>query len=118
MRRDQVSPGHAALCPTMPPAPTTDPSPVISGYPFLQYSQSRVSREFAPTGSPGFGSLGCGLVICLRSFRFHLTMDTLPSAMAHTQTGQQDFHLQESDTAGRTSTRMSLGNQTLNVFSK
>jgi hypothetical protein len=29
-------------------------------------------------------------------------MDTLPSAMPRTQTGQQDFHLQESNTAGHT----------------
>jgi Zn-dependent peptidase ImmA (M78 family) len=35
-------------------------------------------------------------------------MDTLPSAMPRTQTGQQDFHLQESNTAGHTKATMGL----------
>jgi hypothetical protein len=60
-------------------------------------------QGFAPTGSPGFFNLGCGLVVCLRSFGFRLAVDTLPfSAIARTQSGEQVFHLQESNTAGRT----------------
>jgi hypothetical protein len=62
-------------------------------------------QGFAPTGSPGFGSLGCGLVVCLRSFGFRLATDTLPfSAIARTQLGEQVFHLLENNTAGHTRT--------------
>ncbi len=39
-------------------------------------------QGFAPTGSPGFSSLGCGLVVCLRSFGFRLATDTLPSRLS------------------------------------
>jgi hypothetical protein len=59
----------------------------------------------APTGSPGFDSLGCGLVVCLRSFRFRLATDTLPfSATVRIQLDRQVFHLRENSTAGHTST--------------
>ncbi len=60
-------------------------------------------QGFAPTGTPGFNSLGCGLVVCLGSFRFRLATNTLPfSAMVRIQADQQDFHLQENNTAGHT----------------
>ena len=106
MRRDQVSPGHGALYPTMPPAHTTDPLwwfpdtlPLISAESGLQ--------RFAPTGSPGFSSLGCGLVVCLRPFGFRLATDTLPFlATARTRMGGQVFHLLENNTAGHTSSRI------------
>ena len=90
----------------MPPAHTTDPLPVFSGYPFLPLAQSRDSERFAPTGSPGLVGLGCGLVVCLRSFGFRLATDTLPfSAIARTQMGEQVSHLLENNTAGRTLTK-------------
>jgi hypothetical protein len=64
-------------------------------------------QGFAPTGSPGFNSLGCGLVVCLRSFRFRLATDTLPfSATVRIQLDRQVFHLRENNTAGHTSTRI------------
>ena len=62
-------------------------------------------QGFAPTGSPGFGSLGCSLVVCLRSFRFRLATDTLPFlATARIQLGRQVFHLLENSTAGHANT--------------
>ena len=62
-------------------------------------------QGFAPTGSPGFDSLGCGLVVCLGSFRFRLTTDTLPfSATVRIQMDEQVFHLRENSTAGHTCT--------------
>ena len=76
---------------------------MVSGYPFLPSSAESGLQGFAPTGSPGFGSLGCGLVVCLRSFGFRLATDTLPFlAIARIQSGEQVFHLQESNTAGHT----------------
>jgi len=87
----------------MPPAHTTDPLLVCPGHPFLRLKQSRGSRRFAPTGSPGLIGLGCGLVVCLGSFGFRLATDTLPFlAIARTQMGEQVSHLLESSTAGHT----------------
>jgi hypothetical protein len=86
----------------MPPAHTTDP-PCLLWVPLPPISAESGPQGFAPTGSPGFFNLGCGLVVCLRSFGFRLAADTLPfSAIAHTQTGEQVFHLQENNTAGHT----------------
>jgi len=63
-------------------------------------------QEFAPTGSPGLIGLGCGLVVCLRSFGFRLATDTLPfSAIARTQLGEQVSHLLENNTAGHTESK-------------
>jgi hypothetical protein len=79
----------------IPPGLLWVPLPPISAESGLQ--------GFAPTGSPGLIGLGCGLVVCLRSFGFRLAADTLPfSAIARTQLGEQVFHLQENNTAGHT----------------
>ncbi len=79
----------------IPPGGLWAPLPPISAESGLQ--------GFAPTGSPGFGSLGCSLVVCLRSFGFRLATDTLPFlAIARTQMDEQVFHLQENNTAGHT----------------
>src|SRR5438034_10186534 len=104
MRRDQASPGHAALCPPMPPAHTTD-SPLVSlGYPFLLGMRSRVPRGLRRPDRPALSALAAGLVVCLGSFRFHLAVDTLPfSATVRTQLDRQVFHLLERSTAGQTS---------------
>src|SRR5579883_2380777 len=49
-------------------------------------------QGFAPTGSPGLDSLGCGLVVCLRSIRFRLATDTLPfSATVRIQLDRRSF---------------------------
>src|SRR5579884_2564686 len=65
-------------------------------------------QGFAPTGSPGLDSLGCGLVVCLRSIRFRLATDTLPfSATVRIQLDRQVFHPRENSTAGHTSTNCS-----------
>jgi hypothetical protein len=102
---DQASPGHAVLCPTMPPAPTTDP-PWSSLEPLPPVLAESGLQGFAPTGSPGFSSLGCSLVVCLRSFRFRLATDTLPFlATARIQLGRQVFHLLENSTAGHANTK-------------
>ncbi len=80
-----------------------------SRVPFLPSSAESGLQRFAPTGSPGLVGLGCGLVVCLRSFGFRLATDTLPFlATARTRIGEQVFHLQESNTAGHTLERPSL----------
>jgi hypothetical protein len=77
--------------------------PGLLWVPFPPYTAESGLQGFAPTGSPGFNSLGCGLVVCLRPFGFCLAADTLPLlAMVRTQMDQQVFHLQERATTGRT----------------
>ena len=91
MRRDQASPGHAALCPTMPPAHTTDP-PWYRWIPLPPTEAESGLQGFAPTGSPSLVGLGCGLVVCLRSFGSPLAVGTLPfSATVRTQLDRQVF---------------------------
>ena len=51
----------------MPPAHTTDP-PWYRWIPLPPTEAESGLQEFAPTGSPGLVGLGCGLVVCLRSF--------------------------------------------------
>jgi hypothetical protein len=105
VRHDQVSPGHVALRPTMPTALTTDPSWSPLGTP-----SSRLCRVGAPgvrdDRFAGLIGLGCGLVVCLRSFGLRLATDTLPfSAIARTQMGEQVSHLLENTTAGHTESK-------------
>ena len=99
--RNQASPGHAVLCPTMPPASTTDPPWCTLGTP---------SPFMGGVGSPGVRADRFAWLRQPRLRPSHLppVLQIPPRgghptlAMARTQLDQQDLHLQENSTAGHT----------------
>jgi hypothetical protein len=76
--RNEISPGQTFLCPSVLPAHTLSRS-ALRRY-FLR--RKAASSDQRARGRPvrhGF-RLGCGPEVRRRPFRFHLTMDTLPSS--------------------------------------
>jgi len=103
-RHAQASPGHAALCPTMLPVPTTDPP--WSSLDAPSSSTSRVGPpgvrvdRFAWLRQPRLRPGGLPQVLQIPPRDGHLPF----SATVRIQLDRRVFHLRENSTAGHTST--------------
>jgi hypothetical protein len=76
--RNEISPGQTLLCPSVLPAHTLSRS-ALRRYFLRRKAASSDQRTHGRPVRHGF-RLGCGPEVRRRPFRFHLTMDTLPSS--------------------------------------